>query len=127
MRWRVEAKLEGRRTAMGKSIAKTDDADAAATASVPPVKKKSEVAREFARSAANRYAFLVGATLVLLIAIVLLWQTWMVLAEHGNAQELEAVRAAEGETIGKVLAGVRERVLRAATSDEVTGPLAQSQ
>ena len=109
---------------MGKSIEKVADAEAAATV----VRRITSVsaARTLVRSAFSRYAFLAGATLVTLFAAGLLWQTWMVFAERGNAQQLEVVRNAEIGTLGDLINDTRGRVQLAAASEGVTAPLAQS-
>lgn len=111
---------------MAKSIAKSADAGAVGGAAKPKAQQRAAVAREFVRSAASRYAFLVGATMVLLLAAGMLWQTWMVFAERGNAEQLNAVRDTISANLGTLLAQTRKRIQQAAASEAVTTPLAQS-
>jgi phosphomannomutase / phosphoglucomutase len=115
---------------MGKSIAKIDEpleADAPLGAELLPVPVAPVRARrQVSPGLISRYAFLTGATFVLLLGAFLLWQTWMVIAERGDAAQVDEVRAAELSSLAKFLAGESARVQQAVAQDSVTAPLAQS-
>ncbi|MEP6939384.1 MAG: phosphomannomutase/phosphoglucomutase [Rudaea sp.] len=107
---------------MGKSVVKSADADA----QVQPAPKRT-AARKLGPGALSRYAFLIAATLVALVAFVLLWQSWLVFAERGNAEQLDAVLNADATALGTLLADTRSRVEKAAATPAVVDALAEGE
>ncbi|HEY8011717.1 MAG TPA: hypothetical protein VIE67_12065, partial [Rudaea sp.] len=73
----------------------------------------------------RRYGYLIGATLALLAAAFLLWQTWLVFSERSETARVDEVRDWEVRTLGNLITVDRTRVQSAVADEAVTTALAQ--
>ncbi|MGH8123086.1 MAG: hypothetical protein ACREPT_09995, partial [Rudaea sp.] len=123
---------------MGRSIANSDageEADPALPVDAQPDSASSPAPATSAASlrsrgsaalaALQRYTYLIGATLALLAALVLLWQTWLVFSERSETAQVAEVRGWEVRTLGRIIAADRARVQKAVADDAVTAALAR--
>jgi phosphomannomutase/phosphoglucomutase len=85
----------------------------------------SALARFHAQNA-GRYGFLIAATVGFLVALFMLWQTWLVFLDDRHIEDLAQVRRDEVRTLGELVAQTRKRVQDALANDAVTAPLVQS-
>jgi len=108
---------------MGKSVVKSADAEA----KVAPARARIARAGAALPGALSRYAFLIAATLVGLVALILLWQSWLVFAERGNAEQLDAVLAADASALDHQLADTRARVEQAIATPAVVDALVEGE